>query len=59
MKEIKLVFVGNCQARPIAALLEAMNDQINVTKVAIVHLLKTEQEHEYKAEFEAADYIIA
>lgn len=59
MKKIKVVVVGNCQARPIAALLEKMSDQIEVTKVAIVHLLKNEQEEEYNHFFEEADYIIA
>jgi len=36
-----------------------MSDEIEVTKVAIVHLLKSEQESEYKPFFEEADYIIA
>jgi hypothetical protein len=58
-KKKKVVVVGNCQARPIATLLEAMSDEIEVTKVAIVHLLKSEQEAEYKPFFEEADYIIA
>ncbi|WOD06201.1 WcbI family polysaccharide biosynthesis putative acetyltransferase [Marinomonas sp. GJ51-6] len=55
----KVVVVGNCQARPIATLLEKMSDEIEVTKVAIVHLLKSNQEHEYAPFFEEADYIIA
>lgn len=55
----KVVVVGNCQARPIATLLEAMSDEIEVTKVAIVHLLNSDQEAEYKPFFEEADYIIA
>ncbi|WP_165735334.1 WcbI family polysaccharide biosynthesis putative acetyltransferase [Pseudoalteromonas sp. C8] len=55
----KVVVVGNCQARPIASLLEAMSDEIEVTKVAIVHLLNSVQEAEYKPFFEEADYIIA
>ncbi|GGP85060.1 WcbI family polysaccharide biosynthesis putative acetyltransferase [Shewanella ulleungensis] len=55
----KVVVVGNCQARPIATLLEAMSEEIEVTKVAIVHLLNSEQEAEYKPFFEEADYIIA
>jgi hypothetical protein len=42
----KVVVVGNCQARPIATLLEKMSDEIEVTKVAIVHLLKSEQDDE-------------
>lgn len=55
----KVVVVGNCQARPIAALLEAMSDEIEVTKVAIVHLLQNDQEQEYAPFFEDADVIIA
>jgi hypothetical protein len=59
MTKKKIVVVGNCQARPIATLLAKMSDEIEVTKVAIVHLLKSEQEGEYKPFFEEADYIIA
>ncbi|HCG6647461.1 TPA: hypothetical protein NJ228_002423 [Vibrio parahaemolyticus] len=59
MAKKKVVVVGNCQARPIATLLEKMSDEIEVTKVAIVHLLKPEQEDEYQPFFEEADYIIA
>lgn len=36
-----------------------MSDEIEVTKVAIVHLLSSDQEAEYKPFFEEADYIIA
>jgi hypothetical protein len=55
----KIVVVGNCQARPIATLLEAMSHEVEVTKVAIVHLLNSDQESEYSPFFEDADYIIA
>ena len=58
MNKKKVVVVGNCQARPIASLLEKMSDEIEVTKIAIVHLLQTEQESEYKKNFEEADYIL-
>lgn len=59
MTKKKVVVVGNCQARPIATLLEAMSDEIEVTKIAIVHLLNSDQEEEYKPFFEEADHIIA
>lgn len=59
MTKKKVVVVGNCQARPIATLLEEMSEDIEVTKVAIVHLLKNEQELEFAPFFEDADYIIA
>ncbi|HDY93958.1 MAG TPA: glycosyltransferase family 61 protein [Pseudoalteromonas sp.] len=55
----KVVVVGNCQARPIATLLETMSNEIEITKVAIVHLLNSDQESEYRSFFEDADYIIA
>jgi hypothetical protein len=58
MTKKKVVVVGNCQAMPIATLLEKMSDEIEVTKVAIVHLLKSEQEDEYKHFFEEADHLI-
>lgn len=56
---IKVVVVGNCQARPIAKILESLNQAIEVTAVAIVHLLKSEQFSEYKRHFEEADIIIS
>lgn len=59
MNKIKVVVVGNCQARPVAALLEGMSDRIEVTKVAIVHLLNSSQESEYVKELEDADHIVA
>lgn len=57
--KIKIVVVGNCQARPIAELLQKLSCNVEVTKIAIVHLLKSEQEHEYKTFFEDSDHIIA
>ncbi|WP_201616732.1 WcbI family polysaccharide biosynthesis putative acetyltransferase [Psychrobacter immobilis] len=54
-----IVVVGNCQARPIASVLEKMSDEINITKVAIVHLLKSEEEAEYRKSYQEADYIVA
>lgn len=59
MNKIKIVVIGNCQARPIAHLLESMTENVEVIKVAIVHLLKSEQENEYISFFNEADYIIA
>lgn len=55
----KVVVVGNCQARPIGALLEKMSDEIEVTKIAIVHLLKSDQQEDYRSSFEEADFIVA
>ncbi|WP_298637058.1 WcbI family polysaccharide biosynthesis putative acetyltransferase [uncultured Umboniibacter sp.] len=59
MTKKKVVVVGNCQARPIAALLEQMSDQVEVIKVAIVHLLNKTNEEEYRQAFRDADFIIA
>jgi len=59
MKKIKIVVVGNCQARPIAELLKKLNSNIEVINIAIVHLLKSEQYSEYNDDFESADYIIS
>lgn len=58
-KNIKVVVVGNCQARPLSSILEKLNPEIRVTGVAIVHLLKTEQYEEYKDIFSEADLIIS
>jgi hypothetical protein len=58
MNKYKVVVVGNCQARPIADLLVKMSTEIEVIKVAIVHLLNSDQEDEYLPFFEDADFII-
>jgi hypothetical protein len=55
----KIVVVGNCQARPIAKILEALNPKIEVTATAIVHLLKQRQFEEYKEYFQEADLIVS
>jgi len=57
--KIKVVVVGNCQARPLAKLLESLNPRITVTTTAIVHLLKNEQWDEYRQAFEEADLIVS
>lgn len=59
MSKLKIVVVGNCQARPIAMALERLSDKIEVINVAIVHLLKNDQLEDYRVSFENADYIIA
>ncbi|MBU1417905.1 MAG: hypothetical protein KKI15_05430 [Proteobacteria bacterium] len=57
--KVKVVVVGNCQARPLAKILTALNADIEVTAIAIVHLLKSEQADEYLPFFKEADFIIA
>jgi len=59
MNKIKVVVIGNCQARPIATLLEQMGVKVEVIKIAIVHLLSNEQKNEYEHFFKDADFIIA
>ena len=55
----KIALIGNCQAKPLAVLLKKLNPKIKITKVAIVHLLSSEQEHLYEKSFAEADLIIA
>jgi hypothetical protein len=56
--KIKVSVVGNCQARPIANLLEVMVTNIEVNTVAIVHLLRSEQINDYMPYFRDADFIV-
>ena len=56
--KIKVVVVGNCQSRPIAKLLEKMTLEVEVIKIAVVHLLSNEDEEEYTPFFKEADYIV-
>jgi len=55
---LKIAVVANCQARPIAFLLENALDNVQVITIAIVHLLKNEQAKEYEKHFEDADFVI-
>lgn len=57
--KINVVVVGNCQARPLAKILESLNPKVKVTATAIVHLLKSEQFAEYQQAFEEADLIVS
>lgn len=57
-KKIRIAVIGNCQARPIAQLLLLLNPNIEITTIAIVHLLKSEEKDEYWSLFDQADLII-
>lgn len=59
MEKKKFVIVGNCQARPLAMAFERLSDEIEVTAIAVVHLLKSDQFEEYRQYFDEADYIVA
>ncbi len=54
----KVVLVANCQARPLAKILTKLNPNIDITAVAIVHLLQDDQEEEYRQFFDGADFIV-
>ncbi|TLM80006.1 WcbI family polysaccharide biosynthesis putative acetyltransferase [Microbulbifer harenosus] len=56
---MKIVLVGNCQARPLAKILQSLNEEVQITDVAIVHLLKSEQFSEFESAFDSADIIIS
>jgi hypothetical protein len=58
-KNLKVVVTGNCQARPIAKIVETLSSSIEVTAVGIVHLLKNAEREKYLIEFNKADYIFA
>ncbi|MEP1551259.1 MAG: WcbI family polysaccharide biosynthesis putative acetyltransferase [Paraglaciecola sp.] len=55
---MKIVVVGNCQARPLAQLLSKLNPNITITATPIVHLLKASDEVEYRPALDDADLII-
>ena len=55
-----IAVVGNCQARPLAqALASVVDGGADIATVAIVHLLKDDNEHTYASAFAAADFILA
>jgi Polysaccharide biosynthesis enzyme WcbI len=57
-KIIKIAVVGNCQSRPIAAIFEKISSNVNVTVVAVVHLLESGQYEEYIQHFLDSDFIV-
>lgn len=57
--KVKVIVVGNCQARPLAKILTLLNPNIEVIAVAVVHLLKSEEANHYFPLFEEADFIVA
>ena len=59
MSKLNIVVVANCQARPIAKLLQVLSSKIQVTSEIIVHLSKTEDFGKYKQKLEKSDWIIS
>lgn len=55
----RVAVVANCQARPLAALMTQLAPNVEVTGIGIVHLLRDEQQDEYRPMFESADVIVA
>jgi hypothetical protein len=53
-----VALIGNCQARPLAEMMKAVFD-VRIETIAIVHLLRNEQEVEYAGAFEKADVVLA
>lgn len=56
-RKIKVVVIGNCQARPIAQLLPILNPKIEVTTVLIVHLLKSDDYEKHERYLNESDFI--
>jgi hypothetical protein len=55
---LTISMIGNCQARPLAEMMKAVFD-VRIETIAIVHLLRSEQEGEYASAFEKADVVLA
>lgn len=58
-KSLSIAIVGNCQARPLAQIIQSLVPYVNITGIAIVHLLHDAQQPEYAPIFESADLILA
>ncbi|MFD3389350.1 WcbI family polysaccharide biosynthesis putative acetyltransferase [Alteromonas macleodii] len=56
---MKILVIGNCQARPISRILSDKYENIYVLDPIIAHLAKNEMEHEYIRLLESADVIIS
>jgi hypothetical protein len=56
--KIKVSVIGNCQARPIARLLKDVYKNVDISTVAIVHLLKEHEKDEYMRFFRESDFIL-
>jgi hypothetical protein len=58
-KKVSIVFVGNCQARALAKIMESLAPFIDISAIAIVHLLRDADEPNYRRNLESADIICA
>ncbi|WP_288389108.1 WcbI family polysaccharide biosynthesis putative acetyltransferase [uncultured Alteromonas sp.] len=55
---MKLVVIGNCQARPLANYIEKLAPSVKITATPIVHLLKDSDEATYRDALNEADVIV-
>ncbi|WP_158967012.1 WcbI family polysaccharide biosynthesis putative acetyltransferase [Paraglaciecola sp. L3A3] len=55
---MRIVIVGNCQARPLKEIIEALGNDVTVISTPIVHLLKDEDEQSIDADMIEADIIV-
>lgn len=58
-RKIKILVIGNCQARPVAKLLAKNSSQIDALQPIITHLSRPEMEIEHLKQFNHADFILA
>lgn len=55
---LKVVVVGNCQARPVAELMGSFCSDVHISYVAIAHLIGNNDESEFNTAIAEADYIV-
>lgn len=58
-KKIRIAVLGNCQARPLTALLPLANPAIEVIYQGVVHLLRDDDAQQCEAALRKADFILA
>lgn len=58
-KPLSIAVVGNCQARPFAEIIKSLVPNVDIAGVAIVHLLRDDDEAAYANIFKSADLILA
>ena len=56
---LQIAVVGNCQARPIVESIKLLVPEVQVTGIAIVHLLSNSDEAQFEDAFKKADLIFA
>ena len=59
MSKKKIAIVANCQARPLADALVRLSDDVDVTYISIVHLMKDNDKDDFMCALDEVDCIIA